>query len=234
MVQSGADTVLSFEGADNTKVTLKNVALDALDNPSNSAYGLVFDGQTAPTDSFDVLKAGTQISQVGRDNTVTFLNELGNTVNGRDNSADVINGQGGDDTLRGLSGDDLLRGGVGNDHLVGGTGNDRLDGGAGHDDLQGDDGNDILIGGAGNDWLAGGAGADKFVFARGGHADIVNGFEAGSDKLDLSAFGFGDMAGLTKSATMTAGANMLWVDFGSGDRLTVYGITKLTADNVIF
>jgi Ca2+-binding RTX toxin-like protein len=370
MLQSGEDMVITFDGVANTQVTLKTVWTSALDNLAGAAYGFVFDGQTAVTDSFDTMIPGTAMAQVAKANHVTFLTDEANTVSGRDSSADVINGQGGNDTLSGKSGNDVLRGdagtdrldgGLGDDVLVGGAGvdtliggggsdtavyaglfadysvgtlgttttvrdlkptvggddgtdtltgitklqfadrlvaldgapppsgatpvngtagndnlqgkdtvddvmnglgghdtlnglsgndtvrgdggndqlygaagNDRLEGGDGHDRLNGDDGNDVLVGGAGDDWMDGGAGADTFVFARGGHADLVSGFQAGSDKLDLSAFGFGDMAGLTQSATVTGSSSMLWVDFGGGDRLTVFGIGKLTADNVIF
>ncbi|MCC5626494.1 hypothetical protein LC574_36795 [Nostoc sp. CHAB 5715] len=64
---------------------------------------------------------------------MTFLNDLSNNVKGFDNSADVVNGQGGNDKIDGLSGNDLLRGSAGNDTLVGGAGNDVLTGGAGGD-----------------------------------------------------------------------------------------------------
>jgi Ca2+-binding RTX toxin-like protein len=380
MLQSGEDMVITFDGVANTQVTLKKVWTDSLDNFGGASGGFIFDGQAAVTDSFDTLLWNTQISQVAKANHVTFLTDQDNTVSGLDNSADVINGQGGNDTLsgksgndvlrgdagndrldgglgddvlaggagndtligggggdtafyaglfadyaittsgttatvkdlkalvsgddgtdtlsgitrlqfadrvvsldgstggdtpppappatgtpvngssgndhlngrdtvddvvnglgghdtlRGLSGNDTLAGDGGNDHLYGGAGNDRLEGGNGGDKLLGEAGNDLLIGGAGNDWMDGGAGADTFVFARGSQADIVSGFQIGSDKLDLSAFGFGDMTGLLGSASVTASATSktLWVDFGGGDRLTVFGIGKLTADHVIF
>jgi Ca2+-binding RTX toxin-like protein len=374
MLQSGEDMIITFDGVANTQLKLSKVWTSALDTLAGSAYGFVFDGQTAVTDSFDTMIPGTAMAQVAKANHVTFLTDEVNTVSGLDNSADIINGQGGNDTLSGKSGNDVLRGDAGNDRLDGGlgddvlaggagadtliggggsdtavyaglfadysvgtlgttttvqdlkptvggddgtdtltgitrlqfadklvtldgapppttppagttpvngtagndnlkgqdnvddamngldghdtlngmsgndtvrgdggndqlygaAGNDRLEGGNGDDRLNGDDGNDVLVGGAGDDWMDGGAGADTFVLARGSHADLVSGFEGGSDKLDLSAFGFGDMAGLTQAATVTGSSNMVWIDFGGGDRLTVFGIGKLTPDNVIF
>jgi Ca2+-binding RTX toxin-like protein len=343
MLQSGQDVVVTFDGVANTQVTLKSVATSTLDNHAGAAYGFVFDGQSAVTDSFDMMVPGTTMSQVAKANHVTFLTEDANTVNGLDNSADVINGQGGNDTLFGKSGNDVLRGDAGNDRLDGGLGNDVLVGGAGNDTLigggggdtaffaglfadysltasgtaatvqdlkpgvagddgtdtlsgvtklqfadrvvtlntaagttgndvlngndsgihdvigggagddtlnglsgndvlRGDAGNDQLFGGAGNDRLTGGAGtdmlfggegADTFVLARGMNLDVLTDFETGVDKLDLSAFGLGGMANLTGKVHST-GPTTMFVDFGNGDQIHIFGIGKLTADNVIF
>jgi VCBS repeat-containing protein len=156
MLQSGEDMVITFDGVANTQLTLKQVWTDSLDNAAGAAYGFIFDGQSAVTDSFDTLLWNTQISQVAKTNHVTFLTDQDNTVKGLENSADVINGQGGNDTLSGLSGNDILRGDAGNDVLDGGAGNDRLDGGAG---------DDRLTGGAGDDTLVGGGGTDTAVYA---------------------------------------------------------------------
>jgi hypothetical protein len=60
-------------------------------------------------------------------------------------------------------------------------------------------------------------------------------FTAGEDKLDLSAFGLGDMAQLAAKASLVSiTANAMSLDFGAGDRLNIYGIGKLTAENVVF
>jgi Ca2+-binding RTX toxin-like protein len=150
--------------------------------------------------------------------TSTITGTAGNDkLTGKDSVNDLIDGKGGHDILSGLSGDDTLRGGSGNDTVNGGAGNDRLDGGTG------------------SDWLAGGAGNDVFAFTRGYGSDVALDFVAGQDKIDLSAFGLGGMAQLTASAkVVSTGASTMYIDFGAGDRLTIYGIGKLTADNVIF
>jgi Ca2+-binding RTX toxin-like protein len=123
----------------------------------------------------------------------------------------------------------------GHDTLNGSTGNDTLLGGAGNDVLLGDAGNDRLNGGVGNDFLIGGAGKDTFVFAKGGGQDIIADFVGGQDKIDLSAFGLGSMAKLAASAQIVSGgASSMYIDFGGGDRLSITGISKLGADNVIF
>ena len=162
LTQNGNNLEINFEGDAyetrflGTKVILQNFALENLENLSKSTGATVnlgnilFDGQTTITDSFDVFNANSSQSTLFNLNTVTFLNDLNNNVNGFDNSDDVINGQGGDDIIDGLSGNDILRGGAGNDSLIGGVGDDALIGGVGNDSLTG---NDTLVGGAGNDIL---------------------------------------------------------------------------------
>jgi len=162
--QVGANTEITFVGVNDTKVILQNFTLERLDNhrtsngASTNVTNILFNGETTPPsfDAFDVWDANyTSYTQVFRQNTVTFLNDLNNTVSGFNSSEDVINGQGGNDSLQGLSGNDTLRGGLGNDTLLGGAGADVLVGNAG---------NDSLNGGSGNDILNGGVGVDSFVF----------------------------------------------------------------------
>ncbi len=162
--QVGNNTEITFVGINDTKVILQNFTLERLDNhrasngASTDVTNILFTGETTPPtfDAFDVWNANyTRYTQVFRQNTVTFLNDLNNTVSGFNSSVDVINGQGGNDLLQGLSGNDTLRGGLGNDTLLGGVGFDVLVGNGGNDILQGDSGNDILNGGVG---------VDSFVF----------------------------------------------------------------------
>ncbi|MEM8654683.1 MAG: calcium-binding protein [Pseudomonadota bacterium] len=70
-----------------------------------------------------------------------------------------------------------LSGTVQNDMLLGSAAADTIDGGAG---------DDILEDGAGQDVLRGGAGADLFVLSADGQHDVIEGFEAGQDRIDLS------------------------------------------------
>jgi hypothetical protein len=138
LTQNGKNLEVTFENVANTKVTLQNFQLENLDNLKASgarpAIGnILFDRQTSITDSFDVFDANSTQTSLFNKNTVTFLNDLSNNITGFDNSADVVNGQGGNDKIDGKSGNDLLRGGAGNDTLIGGTGNDTLVGGAGAD-----------------------------------------------------------------------------------------------------
>ncbi|RJF87999.1 calcium-binding protein [Oleomonas cavernae] len=92
-----------------------------------------------------------------------------------------------------LTGTAVQGDGNGFDNVITGNGADNvLNGGIGVDRLKGMDGADILNGGAGKDYLYGGAGADHFVFdSPGSGADAIGDWEAGIDKIDLNATGFG-------------------------------------------
>ncbi|WP_442937591.1 calcium-binding protein [Nostoc sp.] len=145
----------------------------------------MFNGQTSITDSFDVFNANSTQSTIFNKNTVTFLNDLNNNVNGFDNSDDVINGQGGDDIIDGKSGNDLLRAGAGNNTLIGGAGDDTLSANgydsSGDNLFFGGDGNDSLENsGSGSSTLNGGAGDDILIS---GYSNILIG-GAGDDTLN--------------------------------------------------
>ena len=75
--------------------------------------------------------------------------------------------------------------------MIGDDGNDILYGGAGIDILVGGSGDDVLTGGADQDYLIGGAGADTFVYTAASDStdaspDILNDFQTGVDRIDLS------------------------------------------------
>jgi hypothetical protein len=165
LTQNGADLSITFNGVPNTEVILQNFSLQNLDNLLAGAGSYVtsgnilFDGDTQIQDSFDAISAAEQPGSVAKANTTTFLNDLNNYTQGKENSNDVINGQGGNDTLSGLSGSDILRGG---------------------------DGNDRLDGGLGNDTLTGGAGRDVFVLKKGNGSDTITDFTHGEDFLGLA------------------------------------------------
>ena len=183
LTQVGDNLEITFEGVANTRVVLIDFALDELDNllrqtgGSENAGNILFDGQSQIQDGFDVFNAEWNNDRIFNRNSVTFLNDLDNDIEGFASSNDVINGQGGDDRIRGLSGNDWLRGGLGNDFLSGDAGHDILDGGAG---------NDWLDGGTGENFLRGGAGRDIFVLAQGGTQTIAD-FQDGSDLIALPA-----------------------------------------------
>lgn len=122
---------------------------------------------------------------------------------------DYVIGLSGDDTLDafGYGEDIILVGGNGSDVLSGGSGDDTiysdadhdvLWGRGGNDALIGADGNDTLEGGAGNDFLDGGTGADVFIFADGFGEDVIAGFQAAVDVLDMTA-----MTGVSSFADLT-------------------------------
>jgi 2',3'-cyclic-nucleotide 2'-phosphodiesterase (5'-nucleotidase family) len=192
--QVGTDTLLQFDGAANTQITLKNTSLAGLGNIGPNRSNIIFEGETTAKPSFQTIAPTSQLNQVTRLNFVTFLNELANITSGRDNSNDVINAQGGNDVLRGFGGDDILRGGDGddflsggrgNDTIVGGDGNDRLLGDFGDDDISGGDGDDLLNGWDGNNVLTGGAGRDIFSLNIRGR-NRIHDFVDGQDLIRLT------------------------------------------------
>ncbi|MFN0044006.1 MAG: beta strand repeat-containing protein [Alphaproteobacteria bacterium] len=125
-------------------------------------------------------------------------------------------GGAGADVMAGTEGDDVLFGRQGNDTVSGGAGADRLSGGAG---------NDRLDGGAGSDALVGGGGADIFVFTDGGGADRIEDFDAlRGDRLDLSAFGFGNGSAALQAAH-DVGANCV-IQLDLDDSVTLLGVAK--------
>jgi Ca2+-binding RTX toxin-like protein len=96
------------------------------------------------------------------------------------------------ENLKGSNHADNLTGDQRNNMLDGGAGDDRLAGGSGSDTLIGGEGHDWLDGGAWKDVLTGGAGNDRFYFANAADAgDTITDFQAGHDKIVLSAEGFG-------------------------------------------
>ncbi|NBT32392.1 MAG: calcium-binding protein, partial [Rhodobacteraceae bacterium] len=125
------------------------------------------------------------------------------------------------DIINGNVGHDALFGGEGNDAIRGGAGNDAINGDAGKDNLFGDEGQDTINGGAGNDKLTGGADADTFVFELGGGSDVINDFEVGIDKIDLSDFA---LTAFDPAATYDYVDGNLVITFDGGEVLTVLNV----------
>ena len=110
---------------------------------------------------------------------------------------------------------------VGIEDLQGSRYNDVLSGDAGDNRIWGGAGNDMITGDSGNDVLFGQAGADVFVFTSGDTGlDRVMDFEAGLDRLDVSAWGVDAFASLTIETT------------GSGVTVSFAGYA-LTLDDVV-
>jgi Ca2+-binding RTX toxin-like protein len=114
----------------------------------------------------------------------------------------------------------------------------RLDGGAGNDLLKGWRNNDVLIGGRGNDRLDGGGGRDVFGFAAGCGDDRVTDFSDGSDRLDVSAFGYRSLADLTAAGgAIVADGTATLITFsaaGESARLDLVAPGQITAADFIF
>jgi Ca2+-binding RTX toxin-like protein len=112
--------------------------------------------------------------------------------------------------------------------MRGNDGANLLRGGGGADSMNGGGGDDTLLGGAGIDFLTGGAGHDLFRFdAPGAGADRILDFVQGTDRIGLSAAGFGILGGIVLSSGASAGTGgqlvyapssglLAWDDDGTG------------------
>jgi len=106
--------------------------------------------------------------------------------------------------------------GVGNaldNHITGNAIGNYLLGGAGDDVLNGKGGNDVLFGQAG---------ADTFVFEHGTGGDVIGDFQAGVDKIDLTAIGYTWQD--VQNSLHENGGNTA-IDLGGGDLVVLNGVT---------
>jgi hypothetical protein len=184
----------------------------------------------------------------GADATMNVANADGfsmtdDTVGGND----VVIG--GDGAIRNnLRGEGLFMSGHavgGNDVLIGGNGAGTTNNLIGDARTMSDfavGGNDTLISGTGIDNMWGDGqsisgpdvttSADTFVFLQGNNADSVNDFrQTDHDQIDVSAYGFDDMADLNISVV---GSDTV-IDFGGGNSVTLVGFADpLHATDFIF
>ena len=171
---------------------------------------------------------------------------------------DTIKAGGGDDTVYGdarvaraqvdshgieaiVAGSDILDGGADNDTIFGDfhsvqvfgasasvtMGDDFIDGGMGNDTLWGDYWTLSFSTGIVPDVVTG---ADTFVFKTASGVDEIMDFEDGTDRIDVSDYGFTQLSDMT----LSVGATDTVVDFGGGNQVTIVGVTTLDATDFIF
>ncbi len=129
--------------------------------------------------------------------------------------ANYINGHEGDDTINGRAGDDRLDGNDGGDSIFGGTGNDRLSGDAG------------------NDTLSGGEGADIFVFNGSFDNDVINDFEAGIDRIEVSSSQFSTFSDI-QTNSQQIGNNVVISHSDGTISIENFQLDDLTQSSVLF
>ena len=210
----GNDTILGGEGDD---TLIGWIGADQMDGQNGSDLYMV-----------DALDRVTDTGTAGYDRAQIYLETDVALDLTHWRGLERVNGYTGNDTLDasahgtaiflfGERGNDLLRGGSGNDSLIGGTGND------------------TLIGGAGNDYMVGDAGADHFVFRAGFGRDVIQRFEDGLDRIDLSTHaGVQGFGGLIIGQLLND--TLVRTSADSPDVLILAGFeaTRLTADDFIF
>ena len=142
---------------------------------------------------------------------------------------DVADGTESDDVLDALGGDDTVNGLGGNDTIFGRGGRDTLNGGAG---------DDILDGGADLNFLTGGLGADIFALSdRGTQTQIIEDFEQGIDRIDLTGFGvssFDQLEPFLDQNGTSARLATRWSQMNESLLIQNFDYTNLTAADFIF
>jgi VCBS repeat-containing protein len=202
----GTDGSDTLDGGDGSDYIFSGVGVDTL-NGGNG--GDILDGGAGA----DVLNGGS-----GKDvasyysSSVAVTVDLANTaLNTGDAVGDIYN------SIEGVWGSNF------DDQLFGDADGDVLMGGLGDDLIQGRGGNDNLYGGGGN---------DTFVVNNGDGIDRIFDFEAGAgagDVLDISAFGFADIASVQAASSIADG--YLTIQLDANDAVRFWGVNDFSVFN---
>ena len=117
--------------------------------------------------------------------------------------------------------------------LTGNNRNNVLRGNEGANIIDAGGGNDRIISGGGDDVMTGGKGTDRFIFAPQEGSSAVTDFEVGNDRIDLTGFGFANVAAVRAFGANGSGGVVF--TFAGGSVLTIENVTRaqLTADDFI-
>ncbi|MEM7523221.1 MAG: LamG-like jellyroll fold domain-containing protein [Pseudomonadota bacterium] len=113
--------------------------IDGLPIQQSALYGTVSEFENPPS-NVPVIPVDDYHPSQFLEATIDANNDTSST-----SGADVIEGDGGDDTIDGGDGADVINGGYGDDSIEGGDGDDVIDGGRGSDLIIGGDGDDVLV-----------------------------------------------------------------------------------------
>ncbi|MGB8814075.1 MAG: choice-of-anchor L domain-containing protein, partial [Paracoccaceae bacterium] len=183
IIAGAGDVVDGGEGGDDVDTLIANDVLSISYDLANGENGIItfVDASTMTFTNIEnvIINGGPDGIVDGTDAAevmdIGYADLQGDQIDGTDGLADVIRGNGGDDTING---------GADRDTVYGGFGADAISGAEGDDSLYGEAGFDTLTGGAGDDSLYGGDDADYFA---GGGGDVIVGGEGGSDNDTLAA-----------------------------------------------
>ena len=192
----GADTIDGGAGIDTNSFEGIGIGVTATvteDGSGTANYGAV-------NESFVGIE---NLAGSDNDDTLQALGTVANVLSGNGGNDTILGGDG-DDTIFGGDGFDSLEGGLGDDFLIGDAGDDTASGGSGLDEVRGGGGNDSVRGGAGNDSLFGGGASDTLD---GGSGDDEIGGGNGAD----------DLIGGTGNDTLRGGRGRDDVRGGLGD-----------------
>ncbi|MES3093362.1 putative Ig domain-containing protein [Sphingomonas aerolata] len=192
---SGRDGNDTLDGGDGDDLLSGGAGSDALVGGAGIDTATYFGSAAGVTVD---LQAGTGTNGDAQGDTLSGVEALIGS-----DYADVLGGNGGDNSLRGNRGDDTLAGAAGNDMLFGDRGLDTLRGDSGDDQIDGGDDGDTLIGGTDNDLLIGGAGDDTLW----GDSDATDSSDAAavSTVNRITNGSFEDLGDPTGDAAITGG-----------------------------
>lgn len=163
---------------------------------SSTIATLVVTSAATATLAVDAGLTGLVVFGSAAADALTWTNQAGTGVG--------LDAGGGDDTITTAAGADEVFGGAGRDVLTTNDGDDSVAGDAGVDRINTGRGADVIVGGAGADRLRGGTGADAFRYAAASEGkDIIADFVSGTDRIEVSAAGFG--GGLAEGVALGAG-----------------------------
>ncbi|MEP3348016.1 MAG: hypothetical protein ABJN34_03320 [Litoreibacter sp.] len=221
-VDQGTDVLVTYGSSDT--ILLQGISIAEWITGSNT---ILPTGSVEGTEGSDIIDAA-------------FIDAEGEAVG---NTADVINGLGGDDTINSGNGSDIIYGGDGNDTINGGRGSNTIYGGAGDDTIYVID-NSIVDGGAGDDYLysnlnkggdhtfTGGEGADTFEFnhARSSKAavEVITDFEVGVDTLMVEGQVLSGLLVENLPSDFTTGSTAdgnLVINYGGVHSVTLNGVS---------
>ena len=243
----GAGADWAYYATNSTAVTLELAANTASGGDATGdsfisierVYGSRFDDSITGDSGANYLRGS-----FGND---TLIGGDGNDFLQGDSGADVLDGGNGSDWAYYVSAGAAITVNLGNaalnngeatgdsymsiENIVGGRFDDDITGDSNNNTLRGFLGDDTLNGGGGNDILRGEAGNDTFVFEIGGDNDTITDWVDADDMLDLSNFGFVDVADAMTYAAQV-GADVIFT-IGS-DTITIED-TRTTdiVDNLI-
>ena len=140
-------------------------------------------------------------------------------------SANRLEGKGGDDMLFGRDGNDTIFGGSGDDLIAGGRGSDLLRGGRGDDTFEGGFGQDTIIGGSGYDTVSylNSTGGVSVTLQGGNTYQGIEAFQGSNFRDDLEGSNDGETILGEDGSDVIRGADGFDTIFGGQGNDTVYG-----------
>lgn len=199
---------------------VNNAGKTAYTGPRNDTVDTIWD--SGGKDVLDARSKATDVELDLREGQYSTFDSTDDVAIAYGSRIENAKGGSGDDTLIGSKFKNTLWGNAGADSLNGGKGKDILKGGNGKDKLKGGAGEDILQGENGNDLIFGNGGADTIIFRKGHDKDRIKGFQDDIDILKIK--GHGSVSDVLADAS-DSGGNVVF-DFGNGDMITVFNISK--------